>query len=85
MHDASRVLPGSDMKAAHDTANDSDTHYQVRDIGTQYRLKGQCIDTVAQTKLGDRIEICVDFANATGLTMHYNLVTHESSIYFIKG
>ncbi len=37
--------------------------------------------TVDEARL---IQLCIEFANATDLTLHYNLVTHESSIYFIK-
>lgn len=79
------VLSGSDSKEPHSTASDSDAHYRVRDIGAQYKLNGQYIDSVAQKRLSDRIEICIEFANATDLTLHYNLITQESSLYFIKG
>jgi hypothetical protein len=78
------VVSESDTKRAHEAATETDIHYRVRDIGADYKLNGQQIANVYQKKLGDRIEICVEFANRTDITAHYNLITHESSLYFIK-
>ena len=85
MHDACWMLSAADAKAARVTRSETDTHYRVRDVGTEYKVNGQKIYAVTQKRLGNRIEICIEFANATDLTAHYNLVTHESSLYFIKG
>ena len=85
LHDVCWVLSGADSEAAHVTATEADTHYRVRDIGDECRLNAQYIYNVTQKKLGDRIEICIEFANGTDITLHYNLITHESSLYFIKG
>lgn len=78
------VVSASDAKRAHDVFGDGDSHFPVRDAGEAYKLVGLVIDRAYQKKLGDRIEICIEFSNATDLTLHYNLITHESSLYFIK-
>ncbi len=78
------MLCESDDRRAHEAATDSDIRHRVRDIGKDYSLNGQKISNAYQKKLGNKIELCIEFANATDLTLHYNLVTHESSIYFIK-
>ena len=56
----------------------------MRDVGEAYNLNGQRIENVYQKKIGGRIEICLEFSNATDITVHYNLSTDESSLYFIR-
>jgi len=77
-------LSTSNSELAHHPIVDLDSHYRVRDVGAEYNFNGQVVDDVYQKKLGDRIDICLEFRNATDITMHYNLITHESSIYFIN-
>ncbi len=78
------VLSSSDSKRAHEVFGDGESRYPVRDVGKAYGLNEQQIQNIYQKKLGDRIEICVEFFNATDITMHYNLITRESSLYFIR-
>jgi len=73
-----------DPAKLHDEFLEDGSHYRIRDAGKSYRLTGVRVARIYQKKLGQRIEICLEFSNATDLTLHYNLVTHESSLYFIK-
>ncbi len=84
-HDVCWGLSVSDAEEAQVPVTESDMHYRVRNVGAEYRVNGQEIYNVTEKKLGERIEICIEFANGTDLTAHYNLITHESSLYFIKG
>jgi len=79
------VLVDSDEQHAHEVLGDGDQHLPLRDIGREYRLAGHSIDAIGQKKLGDRIEICLEFSNATDITAHYNLITDESSLYCTRG
>jgi len=74
----------SDEKTARAAYGDGDSHYPVRDAGDAYDLTGERINKVTEQRLGERIEICLEFVNATDLTLHYNLITHESSLYFTR-
>jgi hypothetical protein len=78
------VLSTTDADHTHGVFGDGDSHDPARDIGAAYDLNGQRIEGVNQKKLGGRIELCLEFANATDITVHYNLITDESSLYFIR-
>ena len=78
------VLGKSDAATAGATFGDGDSHYPVRDAGADYALTGARINRVTERRLGERIEVCLEFVNATDLTLHYNLITHESSLYFTR-
>ncbi len=78
------VVSTTDTDQIHGVFGDADSHDPVRDVGEAYKLNGQQIEAVNQKKLGGRIELCLEFANATDITVHYNLVTGESSLYFIR-
>ena len=83
-NEAAWMLRESNQKRARTPTSESDTHYRIRDIGKDFKLNGEHISNAEQIKLSDRIEICLEFSNLTDITIHYNLVTHESSLYFIK-
>ena len=78
------ALSESDADTARETYGDGDSHYPVRDVGAAYGLDGARINRVTERRLGERIEVCLEFVNATDLTLHYNLITHESSLYFTQ-
>ena len=78
-----QILPTNSQKARA-VFGDGDSHYSVRDAGEAYGLSGKRIENAYQRKLGEQIELCVEFSNATDLTLRYNVSTHESSLYFIK-
>ena len=78
------VSSASDSKPTDQVVGGGDAHYRLRDVGEAYSLNGQRIEKIYQKKLGDRIEICFEFSNATDITLHYKLTTHESSFYFIR-
>jgi hypothetical protein len=82
--DACWVLGESDIDTARETYGDGESHYPVRDAGAAYGLAGARINRVTERRLGDRIEVCIEFVNATDLTLHYNLITYESSLYFTR-
>jgi len=78
------VLSRSDSAPTEHVDGDGDSHYRLRNVGEEYALTGQHIENIYQKKLGERIEICIEFSNSTDITMHYKLHTHESSFYFIR-
>lgn len=78
------ALAAADAATARETFGDGDSHYPVRDAGAAYGLCGARINRVIERRLGERIEVCLEFVNATDLTLHYNLITHESSLYFTQ-
>lgn len=78
------ILGEADAATARATFGDGDSHYPVRDAGAAYGLTGARINRVTERRLGQRIEVCLEFVNATDLTLHYNLITHESSLYFTQ-
>ena len=78
------TLSASDEKRARNVYGDGDSHYPIKDVGKIHKLNGQRIDSVNQQPLDGKIEICVEFANAADITMHYNLSTHESSFYLTR-
>ncbi len=78
------ALRDSDVKSARATTGDGDSHYPVRDAGAAYGLDGARVNRVTERRLGERLEVCLEFVNATDLTLHYNLITHESSLYFTQ-
>ena len=83
-HSATWVMWHSTEEKARQITHDGDNRYRLRDATQEFNLSGLRIDNVRKQKLGDKIELCLEFSNATDLTVHYNLTTGESSLYFIK-
>ncbi|MGR8947207.1 MAG: hypothetical protein ACU84Q_04115 [Gammaproteobacteria bacterium] len=81
---ATWVLRQSNEERARHVGHDGDSHYRFRDAAKDFKLTGLRVDNVNTKKLGDKIELCLEFSNATDLTVHFNLNTGESSLYFIK-
>ena len=61
-----------------------DNHYRIRDAAKDFRLAGLRFENVKERKLDGKLELCLEFSNATDLTVHFNLITGDSSLYFIK-
>lgn len=81
---SSWVMVRSTSEQAHQADRGGDSHYRIRDAAADFGLAGLRISNVIEKKLDGKIELCIEFSNATDLTVHYNLSTGESSLYFIK-
>lgn len=81
---AAYLLTESDGESAHRAYSDGEFFYPLYDAAATHNLSGVRIDRAYQQRLGNRIELCLEFSNATDLTVHYDLVTGGSSRYFIK-
>ena len=73
-----------DEPSRRDAYTEDGSHFRNRDAGQDYGLNGIRLARITQKQLGSRLEICLEFANATDLTLHYMTSTGESSLYFIK-
>ena len=78
------VMWHSTEEKARQIAHDGENRYRLRDAAKEFNLAGLRIDNVRKKRLDDKIELCLEFSNATDLTVHFNLITGESSLYFIK-
>ena len=78
------VMAPSNAEKARQEVHEGDNHYRLRDAAKDFNLTDLRIENVTTEALDDKIELCLEFSNATDLTVHYNLITGESSLYFIK-
>ena len=81
---AAYLIKDSDAVQAQRAFSDGEFYYPIYDAGALRRLNGLRTDRAWQQCLGDRLELCLEFSNATDLTVHYDLVTGGSSRYFIN-
>ncbi|MBT8445983.1 MAG: hypothetical protein KJO38_02465 [Gammaproteobacteria bacterium] len=81
---AAYVMTETDGERARHAYSDGEFFYPLYDAAAAHNLTGVRIDRAYQKRLGDRIELCLEFSNATDLTVHYDLITRGSSRYFIN-
>ena len=81
---AAWVMYPTTADRAHQAERGGDSHYRLRDATKDFSLAALRIENIKERKLEGKIELCLEFSNATDLTVHFNLITGDSSLYFIK-